>query len=97
MKNNEITKKTNDINESKNLISDLQQNLDTQTKENTNSRIQLETLKKYIDHIITSMSQSTMLQLNTKNNSSHDEWSKNVQFNFESIIKAINDKDENMK
>jgi regulator of replication initiation timing len=64
LKNNEITKKTNEITNSTNAISDIQINLDNQTKENTTSRLQLEKLKEYINHIIKSMSQSTMIMLN---------------------------------
>lgn len=64
LKNNEITNKTNEITDLTNSFSELQITLENQTKENTLSRLQLETLKEYIDHIIKSISQSTMLVLN---------------------------------
>jgi prefoldin subunit 5 len=46
VKNNEITKKTNEITDLTNSFSELQITLENQTKENTLSRLQLETLKE---------------------------------------------------
>lgn len=96
-KNTEISKKINEINSTKNQLSDLQTNLECRTNETTTSILQLETLKEYISHVITSLSQSTMLKLNNLNQSSFEEYSKNLQGDFEAIVKAINDKDDNMK